>query len=74
MDYLNHGKCTGGCSSSALHQQRFKFGNLVVESPDQVYPPSEPDYDEYVWEEEPWETKMCPDYDTDECVYSWRCI
>ena len=66
----SHQTCEGGCGDS----DKFKMGNLVVESPDQVYPPSEPALDKYEWEEAPWETHMCPDLDTDECKYSWRCI
>ena len=71
MKQFNHGQCSGGC---ATYLQPFKMGNLTIESPDKVYPPSEPVYDDYVWEEKPWETHMCPDLDTDDCKYSWRCI
>ena len=47
MDYLNHGKCSGECTSG----NRFKFGNLVTESVDKVFPDSEPVYADFVWED-----------------------
>ena len=70
MDYLNHSECSEECSAD----DRFKMGDLTIVSPDKIYPDSEPALDAYVWEAAPWDTHMCPDLDTDDCKYSWRCI
>ena len=70
VEFLTHEECSKDCTFLSS----FKMGTLVVESLDKVYPASEPAESDYVWEEAPWDTHLCADYATDECMYSWLCI
>mmetsp|Transcript_17397 Transcript_17397/g.23450 ORF Transcript_17397/g.23450 Transcript_17397/m.23450 type:complete len:90 (+) Transcript_17397:849-1118(+) len=69
MDYLTHGKCSGECGD----EHRFKFGNLVIESTEKSYPPSEPKKEDYVWIDYDWDPNKCEDTKTGDCLYSYNC-